>query len=102
MDQSGAEYQQHWAFMPPISPPVPEFADEQSQLWIKNPIDAFVLQRLQKEGLRPSPVAEAATLLRRASLDLIGLPPELSELDAFTSASESQRLNTVNRRSTVE
>ena len=88
--KSGAEYQQHWAFVPPMAPPVPEFADEQSQSWIRNPIDAFVLQRLQKEGLRPSPVAESSTLLRRASLDLIGLPPDVSELDAFTSALESK------------
>lgn len=87
--QSGAEYQQHWAFIAPVSPPIPEFADEQFRQWIKNPIDAFILQRLQKEGLRPAPVAESSTLLRRASLDLIGLPPELSELDAFASASES-------------
>ena len=91
--KSGAEYQQHWAFIAPVSPPVPEFADEQCRQWIKNPIDAFILQRLQKEGLRPAPVAESSTLLRRASLDLIGLPPELSELDAFASASESQAEN---------
>ncbi len=87
--QSGAEYQQHWAFVPPVAPSVPEFADPPSQRWIRNPIDAFVMQRLQREGLRPSPVAESSTLLRRASLDLIGLPPEVSELDTFTAAMES-------------
>ncbi|MFO1003140.1 MAG: c-type cytochrome domain-containing protein [Planctomycetaceae bacterium] len=59
----GAEYQQHWAFVPPVAPQVPEFSDQQSQRWIRNPIDAFVLRRLQSEGLGPSPVAESATLL---------------------------------------
>ena len=88
--RSGAEYQQHWAFVPPVAPSVPAFADSQSQRWIRNPIDAFVLQRLQREGLRPSPVAESSTLLRRASLDLMGLPPEVSELDAFSTALESK------------
>ena len=87
--RSGAEYQQHWAFVPPVSPAIPQFEDKQNQQWIKNPIDAFILQRLQKEGLRPAPVADSSALLRRASLDLTGLPPGLSELDAFASTSKS-------------
>ncbi len=54
-----------------------------NQAWVRNPIDAFVLARLEHEGLEPSPAANANTLLRRLSLDLIGLPPTLDELAAF-------------------
>jgi hypothetical protein len=54
-----------------------------NQDWIRNPIDAFVLARLEREGLKPSPEADKVTLLRRLSLDLIGLPPTIDELDAF-------------------
>ena len=72
----------HWAFVPPIRPAIP--AAPQTA-WVRNPIDAFILARLESEGLRPSPEADRATLLRRASLDLIGLPPTPAELDAFLS-----------------
>ena len=51
--------------------------------WPRNPIDHFVLARLEREGLRPSPEADRATLIRRVSLDLIGLPPTPAEVDAF-------------------
>jgi hypothetical protein len=83
--QSGAEYQQHWAFVPPVRPEVPQFKTAQDQSWIRNPIDAFVLQRLQKEGLVPSERASFSTLLRRVSLDLTGLPPAIEEQDAFAA-----------------
>lgn len=75
---AGANYQQHWAFLPPRRPPVPKV---QHAGWVRNPIDAFILARLEKEGLRPSPEANRETLLRRLSLDLIGLPPTIKELD---------------------
>lgn len=88
---SGAEYQQHWSFTPPVSPPVPQFTDDDSRHWIKNPIDAFVLKRLQAERLLPAPVADSSTLLRRASLDLIGLPPDLAELDALIAPAPASR-----------
>jgi hypothetical protein len=65
----------HWAFVPPARPAVPKLAP--------NPVDAFVLARLGKEGLKPSPEADRTTLLRRLSLDLIGLPPSPGEVDAF-------------------
>jgi mono/diheme cytochrome c family protein len=70
----------HWAFKTPVRPALPRVNDT---AWAKNPIDAFVLARLEKEGLTPAPEADKATLLRRVSLDLTGLPPTLQELDAF-------------------
>ena len=76
----GAEWSGHWAFAPPQSPRTP--AVRQAD-WVKNPIDAFVLKRLETEGLSPSPQAARETLIRRVSLDLNGLPPSLEEIDAF-------------------
>jgi hypothetical protein len=76
----GAKWEGHWAFQPPrrqAPPPVKNAA------WPRNPIDSFVLERLEKEGLRPSPEAPRATLLRRAALDITGLPPPPQELGAF-------------------
>jgi hypothetical protein len=70
----------HWAFVPPTRPEAPAVTDES---WVRNPIDRFVLARLEKEGIRPSPEAERATLIRRLSLDLIGLPPSIVEVDEF-------------------
>jgi hypothetical protein len=76
---SGAPYEKHWGFVAPVRPAVPvvEGADGLA------PIDAFIRDRLARDGVAPSPRAERATLLRRLSLDLIGLPPTLDELDAF-------------------
>ena len=65
----------HWAFKAPVRPPLPPVTNT---AWAKTPIDAFILARLEKEGLTPSPEADKATLLRRVSLDLIGLPPTLA------------------------
>ncbi len=79
--EAGADYQQHWAFVKPTRPPVPEVRDPQFP--IRNPIDAFVLARLRKEGLKPSPEADKYALVRRVYLDLIGLPPTPAEADAF-------------------
>jgi len=69
--ETGAVYQPHWAFIRPEQPPVPDIATPD---WAVNPIDHFVAQRLEREGLRPSPAADKARLLRRVSLDLTGLP----------------------------
>ncbi len=77
---SGAPYKQHWAFVAPQRPAVPQVSDAE---WVRNPIDFFVLARLEKEGLSPSERADASTLLRRLSLDLTGLPPTLEETAAF-------------------
>src|SRR5262249_23489478 len=76
----GAKYQAHWAFVAPRRPDVPAV---KNQGWVRNAIDSFVLARLEREGLGPSPTASGNTLLRRSSLDLIGLPPTLEELAAY-------------------
>ncbi len=76
----GAKYEEHWAFRKPV-PPVPEKVRESG--WVRNPIDTFILARLEREGLKPSPEASRTTLIRRLSLDLIGLPPTPAEVDAF-------------------
>src|SRR3954447_4030649 len=76
----GAQYQPHWAFVAPKRPPIPNVKRKD---WVRNPIDAFVLARLEHDGLAPSAAASPNTLLRRLSLDLIGLPPSLDELSAY-------------------
>lgn len=76
----GAEYQEHWAFIPPQRPALPEVSQP---TWPRNPIDRFVLARLERDGLVPAPEADRATLIRRLSLDLTGLPPTPAESRAF-------------------
>jgi hypothetical protein len=75
-----AEIKKHWAYIPPTRPASPAVS---SASWIRNEVDKFVLARLDKEGLKPSPEADRITLLRRVSLDLTGLPPTPAEVDAF-------------------
>jgi mono/diheme cytochrome c family protein len=75
--------QKHWAFILPRRPPVPNVAKSG---WARNPIDRFVLARLERAGLAPAPEADRTTLLRRLSLDLIGLPPDPAEVDAFLAS----------------
>jgi len=74
------DWRKHWSFKPPVRPKLPQV---QNTRWPRNPIDAFVLARLEREGLAPSAEADKIALLRRLSLDLIGLPPTISEVDAF-------------------
>jgi hypothetical protein len=76
----GAAWGKHWAFETPRLPPLPDVHD---RFWARNTIDVFVLARLEREGLKPSAEATRETLLRRASLDLTGLPPTPEEMDAF-------------------
>ena len=78
--KQGAKYDPHWAFVSPRAHPVPPVADA---AWPKDPLDAFVAAEAAKQGLRPSPPADRATLLRRASFALTGLPPTTAEVDAF-------------------
>lgn len=76
----GAEYKPHWAFVKPVRPPVPAVSQKS---WPHNPIDNFVLANLDDNGLKPSADADKRTLIRRVSLDLIGLPPTPADVDAF-------------------
>jgi hypothetical protein len=82
--EQGAVYREHWAFVPPVRPRIPAVKDAG---WCRNPIDFFVLARLESEGLSPSPEADKVSLIRRLSLDLIGLPPTIEEVDAFIADS---------------
>lgn len=78
----GAEYKKHWAFIPPIRPDVAAVGEE---AWGFNAIDALVLAKLKAVGFAPSQEGSRATLIRRASLDLTGLPPTLAEVEAFVN-----------------
>ena len=80
--EQGAEYQPHWSFIAPTRPAVPEVSKKD---WVRNPIDAFVLARLEKAGLTPAPEAERRELARRVSLDLTGLPPEPQLVESFVA-----------------
>ena len=78
--KEGAEFTAHWAYTPPIRPEVPK---TKQNSWPKNPIDTFVLKRMEDEQLSPSEEAAPHVWLRRVTLDLTGLPPSIEELDAF-------------------
>ena len=79
--KSGAKFAGHWSYEKPVRPTVPQIGNRQSA--IGNPIDAFILQRLAKDGLLPQPEADRYALARRVALDLTGLPPSVAEVDAF-------------------
>src|SRR6266850_1291598 len=76
----GAQYQPHWSLIAAKRPALPKI---QNRRWVRNPIDYFILARLEQEGLKPAPEADRRTLARRLSLDLTGLPPEPEEVEAF-------------------
>ncbi len=78
--QAGAQWKKHWSFIPPERPALPAIKNRK---WPRNPIDYFTLARLEKENLKPNPEADKPTLIRRATLDLTGLPPTIEEVDAF-------------------
>lgn len=80
--EQGAEYKPHWSF---IKPEKPKVVETKLKNWAASPIDNFVLNRLEKEGLKPSAQASKEDLIRRASFDLTGLPPTLKEIDQFVA-----------------
>lgn len=79
---AGGKFEQHWAYRPLAPGTPPKVRNEQ---WVQNPIDRFVLARLEKEGIQPSPRAEKHILIKRLSYDLIGLPPTPEEVDTFVA-----------------
>ena len=76
----GAKIDTHWSFVPPARPAVPQVKDEH---WTKNPIDRFILARLEQQQLSPAPAASKEALIRRAYLDVVGTPPSPQEVDDF-------------------
>ena len=78
--EQGAEWKEHWAFAAPQSHPLPSVKNVD---WVKNPIDAFVLNKLEHIGLTPAPPAEKAALIRRVTFDLTGLPPVPADIEKF-------------------
>ncbi|HJP62463.1 MAG TPA: PSD1 and planctomycete cytochrome C domain-containing protein [Mucilaginibacter sp.] len=78
--QQGAKYEKHWAFVPPKLPAVPEV---ENKAWPKNEIDHFVLHKQEQKGFTPNPEADKERLLKRLSLDLNGLPPDIATMDRF-------------------
>jgi hypothetical protein len=90
--EQGAKWGKHWSLEVPKRPEVPEVAEVpalKGRAWPRNPIDNFVLAKLQKQGLNPSPEADKETLIRRVTLDLTGLPPTPAEVDAFLADSSA-------------
>ena len=79
---SGGKYTKHWAYEKPHAPALPEV---KNKAWLRNGVDAFILARLEKEGLTPQPEADRQALARRVALDLTGLPPTPAEADDFVN-----------------
>ncbi len=80
----GAPWPQQWSFAP-VAEPSPAAISVSDEAWVRTPIDRFIMHRLDGAGIKPSPEADATTLIRRLSLDLVGLPPTPQEVDAFTT-----------------
>ncbi len=90
--EQGTPWEPFWSFIPPKRPALPA---PQDLSWVKNPIDRFVLTRIERESLRPSPEADKAMLIRRVSLDITGLPPTRAEVDAFLADQSPRAYETV-------
>jgi hypothetical protein len=80
-----ARAEPHWSLRPRGTPKPPAFTDRNARAWVRNDVDAFILERLRAKGLRPAPEADRATLIRRLSFDLTGLPPTPKEVAAFAA-----------------
>ncbi len=81
--EAGADWPQHWAYRALQKPAAPTLSSADLQRWCRTPIDRFIAERLERKALQPSPPADRLTLLRRASFDLLGLPPTPAELALF-------------------
>jgi len=84
----GAEYQGHWAYLAPVKPELPQVRNPG---WVRNPIDRFVLAELERRGMEPAPEADLRSLIRRVSLDLVGLPPSPEEIERVMSDPSPER-----------
>ena len=80
--KEGAEYEPHWSLIKPVRPAPPQVFDA---AWVRNPIDSFVLSKLEKAGLRPEEEADKRSLIRRVTLDLTGFPPKPEDVEAFVA-----------------
>jgi hypothetical protein len=78
--EQGAAWKEHWAFIAPVRPPLPTVSDIN---WVRGPVDNFILAKLDASHLQPAPEADRRTLIRRVTLDLTGLPPQPTEVEAF-------------------
>ena len=87
--EQGAPWKEHWSFQAPVRPPLPQVA---AKSWPRNPIDSFILAKLEAARLKPAPEADRRTLIRRLSLDLTGLPPDPAEVEAFVADKSPRRL----------
>jgi hypothetical protein len=85
--EEGAQWREHWSFVSPKRQSVPPTHRSE---WARNPIDDFILARLEREGLEPSPEADRTALIRRVTLDLTGLPPTPAEVDAYLADTSSE------------
>ena len=85
--EQGAAYQKHWAFEAPVAPELPKVKNEG---WLRNPVDRFILARLEKEGLAPHAEANRTTLIRRVAFTLTGLPPTIKEIAEFEADQSPQ------------
>ena len=85
--EQGAEWETHWAFKPVKRPEVPE---DKNQAWVHNPIDAFILKKLEEKGLTPNEPASKAALIRRVTYDMIGLPPSPEEVQEFVNSGDPE------------
>ena len=85
--KQGAPYETHWAFSPPRKPAIPEVKDKQ---WVKNEIDNFTLAKMEEAGLDPNEEADKERLLKRAALDITGLPPTVEQMDQFMNDATPQ------------
>jgi hypothetical protein len=90
--RQGAQYKKHWAFIPPEKPEVPLAGEKK---WVRNEIDHFILAKLREKGLEPNEEADHETLLRRVSIDLTGLPPDVASQDAFLKDGTEQAYDKV-------
>ncbi len=89
--KQGGDWQEHWSLIPPVRPPLPIVKNTD---WVKNPVDAFVISRLEQAGVDPSEPADTRTLLRRLSFDLTGLPATWQEIKAFSASPSEQAYGT--------